>query len=124
MTATPRKHYVHTYRFWTPEEDELLAEAYQEGMSPEDIATMLDRSIFSVYNRFYPWPGKNTGGGPYQKRTQHQALRSRTPWEAIDDEALLSAIDEKMPIIEIAFMLERTYSAVQNRLNRLRKEVR
>lgn len=124
MSAVPRKHCVHTYRFWTPEEDQFLVEAYQEGMSTEDIATMLDRSIFSVYNRLHPWAGKTTGSGPYQARTQHQALRSRTPWEAIDDETLLRAIDEKMPIIEIAFMLERTYSAVQNRLNRLRKEVR
>lgn len=124
MIARPKKHCVHTYRFWTPEEDELLAEAYMEGMSEEDIATMLDRSICSVRKRLYPWAGKTTGSGPYQKRTQHQALRSRTPWEAIDDETLLSAIDEKMPIIEIAFMLERSYSAVQSRLNRLRKEVR
>ncbi len=85
---------------------------------------MLDRSIFSVRTRLYHWPGKATGSGRYQARTQHQALRSRTPWEAIDDETLLSAIDEKMPIIEIAFMLERSYLAVQSRLNRLRKEVR
>lgn len=107
------------YKPWTTGDLKLLEKLWMEGKTIGEIASILDRSVYSV------------SGCIHTQRTQGaQLIRRRTAptdgwaWTAEETDALVSMRISGMKYREIAETLGRTFYAVRQRLYMLHKDGR
>lgn len=113
-------------RGWSELEIETLREAYESGMTGQEMADLLGRPITSVRNQLHRlrYPGSCRDRCAKQYRSYQKsttgAPRKGAAWTDRDDQIIL--LNPQMTARELAEQLGRTYAAIINRRHVLRSD--
>jgi hypothetical protein len=106
----------------SPQQAKIIIDALSKGLDPETGEVLPDETVFNhpqvIRSLFIASQALNemVTKGPPRKNLPDNAGK---PWSAEDDEALIAAFDQGLPMKEIAAKYGRTNGSIASRLVRL-----
>lgn len=111
---------------WTQAEDALLRELWPSRLKLSEIAKRIGRSHHACKRRAYVLHitgtrprGAPDGSAAPKPKADRSAANSKQPWSPDDDRELLRLLRSGMPMQEVAPLLNRSESSIDNRARML-----